>query len=212
MFTGLIECVGVIKRIASRENYLVIRIEPDAPFKNVSDGESIAVSGPCLTVVMHDDRSFTVEASQETLKLTTLSRLRPGSKINLERALQADARLGGHFVTGHIDGILTIKQLRRVGQSLRAKVELPQPFVPYIVDKGSVALDGISLTVVEVGKVDFAVNLIPETQARTTWGNLKVGDAVNVEFDLIGKYIARFLETSRGSSELNLDAIRRMGY
>ena len=212
MFTGLIECVGAVRQVVPRENYLVITIEPDASFESVEDGESIAVSGPCLTVVTHDDRSFTVEASQDTLKLTTLGRLRAGSKVNLERALRADARLGGHFVTGHIDGTLTIKQIRRIGRSLRAKVDLPQRFVSFIVDRGSVALDGISLTVIELGKADFSVNLIPETQARTTWGNLKVGDAANVEFDLIGKYIARFLAASGGSSELTLDAIRRMGY
>ncbi len=212
MFTGLIESIGSIKSITPRSNYLVIKVVPDHSFENLILGESIAVSGPCLTVVSFDGKSFTVEASQETISLTTLGDMRAGQRVNLERALKADSRLGGHFVSGHIDGMMKIKRVDKVGKSLQVAVALPEQYAAYVVDKGSVAVDGISLTVTKVDKDSFTVNLIPETQARTTWGDLRVGDEINVEFDLIGKYIIRFLEQHKEAPRLTIDSIRKKGF
>lgn len=212
MFTGLIECMGTMRRVSPKGNYRELTITPDTPFAEIAAGESIAVSGPCLTVTAHDDRSFTVEASPETVAVTTLGKLREGSRVNLERALRADARFGGHFVSGHIDAVLRVKNIQKAGLSLVAEMELPERMAPLIVDKGSVALDGISLTVISVDRGGFRVNLIPETQARTTWGGLKAGDEVNVEFDLIGKYIVRVLQQRNPGSTLTIDVMRDMGY
>jgi riboflavin synthase len=212
MFTGLIETVGSIMKIKPRSNYLVMTVAPDRPFDNLVEGESIAVSGPCLTVTAFDKTTFTVEASQETIRLTTLGRLSIGSRVNLERALRADARLGGHFVSGHIDTTLKVMGIRQVGASLEVKVDLPEQYAAYVVNKGSVAVDGISLTVNELDKSGFSVNLIPETQKRTTWANLQVGDDINVEFDLIGKYLLRYLEARGETSRLTVDWMRKMGF
>jgi riboflavin synthase len=212
MFTGLIESMGTVRKVTPRGNYLVLTIAPDKELENITDGESIAVSGPCLTVVAHDRDSFTVEASQETVRLTTLKNIRAGRRVNLERALKADARLGGHFVSGHIDGALKVSRVRPLGESLEVAVELPEQFAIYAVNKGSVAVDGISLTVNEVDKKSFSVNLIPETQKRTTWGAIRAGDEINVEFDLIGKYILRYHEKQGRVSRLTVDSIRKMGF
>jgi riboflavin synthase len=153
-----------------------------------------------------------VEASQETLKLTTLAKLSSGGRVNLERALRADSRLGGHFVSGHIDVTARVEAVRDIGMSLHAEIELAEQFAPLVVERGSIALDGISLTVVSVAGDRFAVNVIPETRKRTTWVGLKAGDLVNVEFDMIGKYLRRFLETKESGSKLTLDSLREMGY
>lgn len=212
MFTGLIESLGTVKRVTPRSNYRVITIVPDYPFEGLVRGESIAVSGPCLTVVSFDKESFTVEASQETIGLTTLKQIRSGNRVNLERALRADSRLGGHFVSGHIECTLSVKRIQKIGDSLQATVDLPEQYAVYVVNKGSVALDGISLTIVALDKGSFTVNLIPETQTRTTWGDLKVGDIINVEFDLIGKYLLRYLEQRGASEPLTIDLMRQMGF
>jgi riboflavin synthase len=212
MFTGLIESLGTVKSVSRRSNYLVITVVPDCPFEGLVRGESIAVSGPCLTVVSFDDESFTVEASQETTSLTTLKHLRPGRRVNLERALRADSRLGGHFVSGHIDCTLDVKRVEKIGDSLQVVVDLPEQYAVYVVNKGSVAVDGVSLTVVSIDKGGFTVNLIPETQIRTTWGDLQVGESINVEFDPIGKYLLRFLKQRGESKPLTIDLLRQMGF
>lgn len=212
MFTGLIESIGTIRNISPRGNYLTLTVAPDRAFENLSQGESIAVSGPCLTVVSFDDDSFTVEASQETIRLTTLKHCRVGRRVNLERALRADSRLGGHFVSGHIDGTLKVKRVEKIGESLQVTIDLPAESAAYIVDKGSVAVDGISLTVMRVDNDRFAVNLIPETQKRTTWGNIRAGDEINVEYDLIAKYLLRYLQRQETASRLTIDSMRKMGF
>ncbi len=212
MFTGLIENVGIIEQVRPSGNYLEITISPKPTFDGLVRGESIAISGPCLTVSRSDDKTFTVEASQETLGLTTLRRLRRGDRVNLERALQADSRLGGHFVAGHVDCVSRVMRVKDIGKSRQIEIELPQEFADLVVDKGSVAIDGVSLTVVGLDRGSYAVNLIPETQKQTTLPELRPGDAVNVEFDIIGKYILRFLELGRSSSKITLAAMRDMGY
>ncbi|MDD4050756.1 MAG: riboflavin synthase [candidate division Zixibacteria bacterium] len=212
MFTGIIETIGRVEGVVPVGNYYRLTIRPEAEFENLTIGESIAISGPCLTVMAFDKRSFTVEASQETLLLTTLKSLRSGGRVNLERALRADSRLGGHFVLGHIDGTSAVTGVQDIGRSLQVELELPKAFASLVVDKGSVALDGISLTISSVGKDRFTVNIIPETRRQTTWAGVKVGDLVNVEFDVLGKYLLRFLGTRGNGSTLTLDSLREMGY
>lgn len=212
MFTGLIEDIGTIQRVTPRGNYLDLTISSRGEFRSIEDGESIAVSGPCLTVTSHKNNEFIVSASQETVRLTTLKGLRTGSLVNLERAMRADSRFGGHMVMGHIDCTARIIRVKRVGLSLRLEVELPDDFKPLVVDKGSITLDGVSLTITAVGQDALMVNMIPETQKRTTLTDLRVGDLLNVEYDLIGKYLNRFREIDGGRKGITIASMRRMGF
>ncbi len=212
MFTGLIDRLGTVSQITPKGNYREITITPEHQFENLVQGESIAVSGPCLTVTRFDEKTFTVEASQETIRVTTLKNCRQGMVVNLERALRASDRLGGHIVAGHIDTVLPIKKITPIGKSLELTIDLPREYQRLIVDKGSVALDGVSLTVTSVGAHEFSVNLIPETQNRTTLPDRRAGDQLNIEFDIIGKYILRYLDAGKTDSGLSLGALRDMGY
>lgn len=212
MFTGLIESIGTIRSVTPRGNYLALKVVPDTYFECLERGESIAVSGPCLTVTEFDNDSFTVEASQETVKLTTVGQFRPGSRVNLERALRADSRLGGHMVAGHIDYAASVRKIQMIGQSLTIEVELPDGFSAYVVDKGSIALSGVSLTIVKVGLTSFTVNMIPETQKRTTLPDLQSGELINVEFDVVGKYILRFLDIDKKGTSLTINKLRELGF
>lgn len=203
MFTGIIETVGKVIGITPRGNYKLFRIEPNKAFKNVVLGESIAVDGCCLTVTENDSQSFTVEASQETIKLSIAKEYRPNLKVNLERALIPSDRLGGHIVTGHVDCRGTITGLEKIGESLELTIKYPDEFDDLIVPKGSIAINGISLTVNDVGEHEFTVNLIPYTREGTTVGGFRTGDEVNLEFDLLGKYTARMLQ-KQGKNKSNL--------
>ena len=191
MFTGLIQTTGKISKLSAKENYRVITVDVDSTFGPLTTGESISCDGACLTVIEHTGNSVVVEASQETLARTTLGQVRVGSIINLERALKVGDRLGGHFVTGHVDTIGNIVSIRPVGQSVEITVEFDREYAPLVVDKGSVALNGISLTVNACPDDQLSVNIIPHTLDATTLGNLSAGDKVNIEFDLLGKYILR---------------------
>jgi riboflavin synthase len=201
VFTGLIQGVGVVERLAAGPmTDLEIRWQPDAPYVR---GESIAVNGCCLTVVASTAESFRMEASPETLRRTSLGALRPGMRVNLERSLRVGDRLGGHWVQGHVDGEARVLERREEGGSRIIAFSLPPALAPFFVEKGSVAVDGVSLTVNSVQADRFSVALIPETLARTTLGERKVGDAVNIEADLVGKYVARLhgLRQTGGLSE-----------
>ncbi|MCK5126504.1 MAG: riboflavin synthase [candidate division Zixibacteria bacterium] len=212
MFTGLIESIGTVSSILPKGNYVEITISPKPRLENYTLGESIAVAGTCLTVTKFSADSFTAEASQETVRLTTIGALKKGNNVNLERAMKAGGRLGGHMVAGHIDEKLRVTKKRQVGQSLQISVELPDDFKKYVIDKGSVSLNGVSLTVIELDNKQFTVNLIPESQSRTTLPELSVGDEINVEFDLVGKYILRSLEVQSQRSSLSIKSMRNMGY
>jgi len=218
MFTGLIENIGVISKVATQGNYLRLSILPEPMFEDMKIGESVAVSGVCLTVVSYDKKSFTVEVSQETVKLTTLKSIRKRARVNLERALRADSRLGGHFVSGHIDCALKVKQLTKIGESLRIEMDLPREYAHLVVDKGSVTLDGVSLTVIELsksakgGNTSFAVNIIPETRRRTTLTEVKPGNLINVEFDLLGKYVTHFFEFRNSDAKVTIASLREKGF
>ena len=196
MFTGLIAGVG---RLAAREirgGDARMTVEVGTlPFAGVQLGESIAVNGCCLTVVDFDATSFAVDASNETLALTTLGRLAIGAPLNLERAMLPTDRLGGHLVSGHVDGLATAAQRWEDARAVRWRFDAPMALLRYIAHKGSVCVDGVSLTVNEVDDAGFEVALIPHTVAHTAFHALQVGEAVNIEVDLLARYVERLLAT-----------------
>jgi riboflavin synthase len=195
VFTGLVEDVGRVARLDRRSDAVVLTIEPGGEIRpdELELGESVATEGVCLTVTARDARTFTVLAGAETLRRTTLGRLRAGSAVNLERALRMGDRLGGHMVSGHVDAIAEISARRDLGANLDLSFRAPREALRYVVEKGSVAIDGISLTVNRVDGQGFAVALIPHTVDRTTLARKHVGDPVNIEVDIIGKYVEKLL-------------------
>lgn len=198
MFTGLIEATGRVS--ASVESPAGRRLTFAAPFAGeLGIGESVAVSGVCLTVVERDATAFAADVSPETLRVTTLGALTPGARVNLERPLRADARLGGHFVLGHVDAVAEVLDWRAEGDSWWLEVALPAGLAMWVVAKGSIAVDGISLTVASLGDDRFGVQIIPHTRAATTLADRRPGDRVNLEADIIGKYAARLAELSRAT-------------
>ncbi|WHL18345.1 riboflavin synthase [Stenotrophomonas acidaminiphila] len=194
MFTGIIEGVG---RLAAHEPVggdVRFTFEVGSlPFEQVRLGESIAVNGVCLTVIAFDASSFQADASTETLGLTTLGRLAPGAALNLERAMRPSDRLGGHLVSGHVDGIGTVLSIHDDARAQRWRFAAPAPLLRYIAKKGSICVDGVSLTVNEVDDAGFEVALIPHTVAHTRFAHTGVGDAVNLEIDLVARYVERLL-------------------
>jgi len=195
MFTGIVEQLGHVRRLqpspAGEAAGVRLTIEAETSLDAATIGESIAVDGACLTVVAIADRSFSVEATSETLRRTTLGRLRPGNAVHLERALAAGARLGGHFVQGHVDAVGAIATRHPEGDSVVTTFTAPPDVLRYVVPKGSVAVDGVSLTVVDVLYNGFTVALIPHTLDVTLLGKKPLGAAVNLEADILAKYVAR---------------------
>lgn len=197
MFTGLVEGRGVVAAMSADGSGIDLVISPprDLPVDGTAQiGESIAINGCCLTVVALDEDRWVFQAGEETLSKTTLGRLRVGDPVNLERSLPVNGRLGGHFVQGHVDGRGAVRALTVDGEWTHMAIEVPPPLARQMVPKGSVAVDGVSLTLVEVEPDWFSVSLIPHTLQVTTLGLRKVGDAVNIETDILGKYVLKFLE------------------
>jgi riboflavin synthase len=194
MFTGLIEDLGTLRDIRTGVDQAVLTVGTALPTVEFTMGESIAVNGVCLTVTSFAEGSFSADVSPETLDCTTLGRLGTGVRVNLERALRLSDRLGGHLVTGHVDGLARIIERRQEGNAWRFRFQGDVSLCRQLVDKGSVAVDGISLTVNEAGSDFFTLAVIPHTLAMTTLQERQVGDDVNIETDLIGKYVARFLQ------------------
>lgn len=193
MFTGIITDIGRVARLERRGD-LRARIETAYDTDTVAVGASIACSGCCLTVVDKGAGWFAVDISAESLSKTTLGNWTEGVRVNLERALRMGDELGGHIVSGHVDGVATVREKRPEGDSTRWVFELPKPLARFVAPKGSVALDGVSLTVNEVDGPRFGVNVIPHTAARTTFGGLEPGARVNVEIDMLARYVARLTE------------------
>lgn len=193
MFTGLIETQGTIKKFMRQGAAARMTISSSLPPAEISLGDSIAVDGACLTVTGLTGALFTVDISPETLQRTTLGARHESDVVNLERALRLSDRLGGHLVTGHIDGIATIKSMNRADNALEITVAAPQLLLRYLVEKGSVAIDGISLTVNQCTAQGFSITVIPFTAQHTTLSLKKAGDQVNIENDIMGKYIEKLL-------------------
>ena len=198
MFTGLVDDVGTVTGVAETAAGLELRV--DCAYQDLVEGESIAVSGACLTVLEHGGGWFTVAAIATTLGRTTMGDWRPGRRVNLERALRVGDRLGGHFVQGHVDGVATVEDVRRQGDALLVDLALPPGLAELMVQHGSVAVDGVSLTVNDLpsGRLPGALqlSLIDYTVRHTTLGKLTIGDRVHVEADLLGKYVQRLLKES----------------
>ena len=193
MFTGLIETVGHVAHITTTDRGVRISIRTSLA-EELADGESVAVNGVCLTVAQKVDGAFQADVGPETARVTTLGGLRADQPVNLERAIRAGARFGGHFVQGHVDGIGTVRQLRAEGDAHWLKVAFSRDLAPLFVPKGSVALEGVSLTVAALGDAEFDVMIIPFTWAHTNLSALREGATVNLECDVIGKYVARAVQ------------------
>lgn len=194
MFTGIIEEKGTIRAASRRGDVLLVRVSASKVLEGLGLGGSISVNGCCLTAVEVDSAGFTCELTEETLRRTAFEgRLTPGACVNLERPLRADGRFGGHIVQGHVDGVGRIVDMRRLGDSAELSVDPPQDLARYLAPKGSVAVDGISLTVAGIAPAGFTVALIPYTLEATTLGQARAGDLVNIEADAIAKYVERLL-------------------
>ena len=193
MFTGLIESVGTIERIEAHGSGSVLSVATPMSAE-LALGDSIAVNGVCLTVTTLRPDGFTVDVSPETLRVTTLGTFAAGRVVNLERPLRADARLGGHFVLGHVDGVGRVRALRKDGASYWLDLEAPQGLARLLIEKGSIAVDGISLTVAKLEDRVFGVQIVPFTWQHTAMAFTKPGDPVNLEADVLGKYVARLLD------------------
>ncbi|WP_457572556.1 riboflavin synthase [Desulfovulcanus sp.] len=219
MFTGLVQGIGEIQAIESRGKESRIRISPLFALEDYALGESIAVNGVCLTVEDFGKAWFLVYASKETLSRTNLSMLGIGSKVNLERALALGDRLGGHLVSGHIDCLAKLESIKTVGESRVYRFSFPKEQAVFVIPKGSVALDGISLTINNCGQDFLEVNVIPATQKETTISSWKPGTLVNMETDLIGKYVYRILRpwqecegNFQSSQGLTMEFLRKYGF
>ena len=194
MFTGIVEELGRVKAIETLPDALRITIEGPKVVSDVNRGESISVSGACLTAVEHDATSFTADVMQETIRLTSLDGIKVGDPVNLERAMTAATRFGGHVVLGHVDGVGKVVSRTPSENWEWVRISIPKDLMKYVVLKGSITLDGISLTVNEIGDDWVGLSLIPETLAVTTLGFKQPGDKVNVEVDIMAKHIERLIE------------------
>jgi riboflavin synthase len=216
MFTGLIQDVGKIQSLEPRQGGIRLTISTRLNLSAIRTGDSISVDGVCLTVVHLTGNAFVVEASPETLRKTTLSMARQGQSVNLETALKMSDPLGGHLVAGHVDGTGEILEVVPEGNSWRYRFRVPLEIDQYLVQKGSVAVDGISLTVAECGDGEFSASVIPHTARATTLGNKKAGDRVNLESDMIAKYVEKFVRRGekREPQASTLDAafLAKYGY
>jgi riboflavin synthase len=199
MFTGLVEEKGeVLKKIKTGDGYQFV-IKASKIMEDLSIGNSISVNGCCLTVVKKEGAAFSIDTIEETLKKTNLGALVPGSKVNLERPLKADARLGGHFVLGHVDTKGKVLQIEELSNSHFLTIGYPEEFKKYLIYVGSVSIDGVSMTVAQLEGNTFSVGIIPFTWQETIFSIKKVGDTVNLEFDVLGKYVERIMSTKAGS-------------
>lgn len=199
MFTGIIEEIGKVVKIQKNSRSSLLSINASKVLEDVDLGDSIAVNGICLTVTDYNEQLFTVDVMNETWSRTSLDKLKPGSYVNLERAMAANGRFGGHIVTGHIDGTGRIKSIRRDDNAVWYQITADKNILSLIVEKGSIAIDGISLTIAKVSQSDFSVSIIPHTLGQTILKNKQVNDLVNLENDMIGKYIQKFLNDNNNS-------------
>jgi riboflavin synthase len=212
MFTGIIETIGTVTEISRRGSYRRLILRPVKRFSDLVLGESIAVDGCCLTVAAIDQDKFTVEASRESVGRTIIENYRVGSRVNLERALRLESRLGGHIISGHVDCVGVIEKIKREGDNLELFVGFPERFAELAVNKGSIAINGISLTINGIEGNNLSVNLIPHTRNNTTVDELKKGDRVNLEFDMIGKYVASLLKKETKAGVVTLDRLKDSGW
>ena len=216
MFTGIVEEVGTIRSVVSGGSSGEIAINARTVLENTKIGDSIAVNGVCLTVTKMTDGGFTADVMPETLRRSNLGRLHIGDRVNLERAMAADGRFGGHIVSGHIDGVGTVAEMKRESNAVWVKISADNDILRLIVEKGSIAIDGISLTVAEVTDKDFSVSIIPHTGSETTLLQKRIGDRVNLENDIVGKYVEKLLQPKdtpdKPESKITMEFLREHGF
>ncbi|MBQ6182162.1 MAG: riboflavin synthase [Ruminococcus sp.] len=215
MFTGIVEEIGTVESMRKGSVSSFIRIRAEKVLENTKLGDSIAVNGVCLTVTDISDKCFQADVMNETLSRSSLGSLSAGSHVDLERAMAADGRFGGHIVSGHIDGTGTVTDIKKDGISVWYTISAPAGIMRYIVEKGSVAIDGISLTVAKVTDTSFSVSVIPHTAAQTILGSKRPGDMVNLENDIIGKYVEKLLrpaEDKSNSGGITMDFLMKNGF
>ncbi|MFW5982265.1 MAG: riboflavin synthase [Halanaerobiaceae bacterium] len=216
MFTGIVQEVGILKDKIKGDNSYQLLIEGKKVLKDINRGDSIAVNGVCLTVVNFTENSFTADVMPETLRATNLKNLQNGDRVNLEQALRADGFLGGHIVSGHVDGIGYLKNVKIENNARIVEIQVSPDLCKYMIDKGSVTLNGISLTIVKVFENSFTVSLIPETWNFTNLKYLGIEGEINIETDLIGKYVFKMMEnidlTKQNKSRINKDFLKENGF
>ena len=215
MFTGIIESVGRIKRIEPVGGDMRLHVDVGSlDMKDVKLGDSIAVNGVCLTAIEFDNQHFAADVSNETITLTSLKDIAVGSEVNLEKALLPTTRLGGHLVSGHVDGLGEVISIKEESRSIQLMIRAPEELKHYIAMKGSVCIDGTSLTVNKVTDADFEINIVPHTQQQTVIKNYKPGTKVNLEVDLIARYLERLLTKQGGEAQsgITLEALAKAGF
>lgn len=200
MFTGIIQAIGSVQKLQQKESQWRISIDSgELDLSDVKLGDSIAVNGCCLTVITLSDRGFSADVSNETMRCTTLGSFKTGARVNLEKAMLATSRFGGHIVSGHVDGVGSLLESTNDAQSVRLLFEVPENLARYIAAKGSICIDGTSLTVNTVDGSTFTVNIIPHTQKETVSGDYRSGQSVNLEVDIIARYLERMMHTDAAS-------------
>ena len=212
MFTGIVEEMGTVTQLIRGSKEQRITISCNKILEDIRIGDSIAVNGVCLTVVTYDKNSFSADVMNETFMRSGLGTLRPGSSVNLERAMAADGRFGGHIVNGPIDGTGTIKSIKKDDNAIWFEIAASKDILDGIVEKGSIAIDGISLTIAAVDNVSFKVSIIPHTLKETVLGVKKVGDTVNLETDVIGKYVKKLLARKTSNTGLTKEMLLANGF
>ncbi|MFA8300148.1 MAG: riboflavin synthase [Hyphomicrobiales bacterium] len=221
MFTGIIEEIGIIKEVRKGTKSIQLSIQADKVLSDVKLGDSIATNGICLTVTKFDSSCFSVDVMPESIKRTSLGNIRSGMMVNLERAVRVGDRLGGHIVSGHIDGVGTIEDFKEDDNAIWVTINASSNIMKYIIEKGSIAIDGVSLTVAYADNKKFKVSIIPHTKKETILCSKKIGDLVNLECDITAKYIERFVlwkdhpndESSENSSQgVSLDMLKENGF
>ena len=215
MFTGIVEEKGSVRYMQLTGESGVLAVKAKKVLERTKIGDSIAVNGVCLTVTSLQPDGFTADVMAETMNRSSLGLLQPGSRVNLERAMPADGRFGGHIVAGHVDGTGTIVKIEKDETAVWYRIEAAPEVLRYIVEKGSITIDGISLTVATVSDTDFQVSIIPHTQANTVLSDRKTGDVVNLETDIIGKYVEKLLQpqkTPEKESKITLEFLAENGF
>ncbi len=212
MFTGLILEMGEISSFKKRSGGAILSLKANEVASTAKKGDSISVNGVCLTVVSKNNNTLSFDLSEETLRCTNLGSLKTGDIVNLEPSLRPDSKIGGHFVTGHVDAAGRIRSKVNIGDMMKVEIEAPSNVINFLVEKGSVAVDGISLTIVDILKDGFTVVIIPHTAKLTTIGFKGPGDTVNIEVDILGKYVARFLNRDKNRDSRFMNTLMEEGY